>query len=348
MLRGAIVGFGNVAVHGHLPGWLGRADVEIVAAADPSRARRPVFERLLPRARWYDSIEALLAAEALDFVDICAPPAAHEAVARAALARGLHVLCEKPLVFAPDDIAALAALAASRGRALWTVHNWHHAPIVREVRRLVREGAIGDVRRCLWQTLRTEPAEAGDGDAGNWRLDPVVAGGGILVDHGWHAFYVLYGWLARAPIRIGATLETRRHARWPVEDTATVRLEYPEAIAEVFLTWAADARRNRVELDGTEGSIRVEGDTVLLRHNGCERRWVFEEPLSGGSHHPDWFAGVASGFIADVTGAGPRGANLAEASLCVTLQALARASSRKGGTVMDVPSAPGPDRRSFR
>ncbi len=342
MLRGAIIGLGNVAVHGHLPGWLARRDVEFVAAVDVSPTRRPVLEGLLPRARWYDSVEALLAAEALDFVDVCTPPAAHAAAVRAALGRGLHVLCEKPLVCTPDDLGSLAALAASTGRALWTVHNWHHAPIVREVRRLVRGGAIGAVRRCLWQVLRTKPAVAGDGDANNWRLDPAVAGGGILVDHGWHAFYVLHGWLGQTPTRLAATLETRRHMQWPVEDTAAVRLEFPDMTAEVFLTWAADVRHNRVELDGTEGAIQVDDDTVVLRRNGSERRWTFPAGLSGGSHHADWFDGVASGFVAEATGSGPRGANLAEASLCVTLLSSAQASSRGGGDALAVAIPPLP------
>src|SRR5918911_4225468 len=191
MLRGALIGVGNVAVHGHLPGWLSRQGVEIVAGTDLRPARRLEFHSRLPQARWYDSVDELLTGEALDFVDISTPPATHAALIRSALEHGLHVLCEKPLVCKPEDLSALVRLAAEADLVLYAVHNWLHAPVVRKVRDLARQGAIGQVKRCLWQTLRTQPAAAADAQAGNWRLDPAMAGGGILVDHGWHVFYVL-------------------------------------------------------------------------------------------------------------------------------------------------------------
>ena len=93
MLRGAVIGLGNVALHGHLPGWLGRSDVRIVAAADARPAQRAQCEGLLPAARWYDSAGDLLAGEPLDFVDICTPPSSHAELILRSLDRGLHVLC---------------------------------------------------------------------------------------------------------------------------------------------------------------------------------------------------------------------------------------------------------------
>ncbi len=342
MLRGAIIGLGNVAVHGHLPGWLSRRDVEIVAATDASSERRSLMDARLPGRRWYDSTETLLAGEALDFVDICTPPATHADLIRSALRRGRHVLCEKPLVCRMDDFRELARAAEEGDRVLFTVHNWHHAPIVRFVRDLLRGEAIGEVTRVRWRTLRTKPAVTGDGRGGNWRLDPAMAGGGILVDHGWHVFYILHGWLEQAPTRVSARLETRRHTQHPLEDTATVRLEFPHAVGEVFLTWAADARQTGAELEGTRGSIRVEENTVVLNAAGAdqpEQRWTFPSSLSDGSHHPDWFGGVADGFVAGLRDETARRANLSEASLCVAQVAMAQESSRQGGAWLPIEDA---------
>lgn len=342
MLRGALIGLGNVAVHGHLPGWAGRRDVEIVAATDASPERRSLMDTHLPGKRWYDSIEALLAGEALDFVDICAPPATHAGLIRSALKRGLHVLCEKPLVCGMEELRELTRMAEEADKALFTVHNWHHAPIIRFVRDLLRQGAIGEVRHCGWEVLRTKPAITGSGQGGNWRLDPAMAGGGILVDHGWHAFYVLHGWMAQAPTRVSARLETRRHTQYPIEDTATVRLEFPHAAGEVFLTWAADARQTGAELEGTRGSIHIEGNTVALKTAGTDRAeqsWTFPSSLSEGSHHPDWFGGVADGFMAGMRDRTARRDNLSEASLCVAQLAMAQESSRQGGAWLPLEDA---------
>lgn len=342
MLRGAIIGLGDIAVRGHLPGWSRRRDVEIVAVTDTRPTRRAECEACLPGARWYDSIDALLADASVDFVDICTPPSSHAPLIRRALRGGLHVLCEKPLVYSLDDFRSVAKLAAATGRVLHTVHNWHHAPIVRRIWELLRDGEIGRVTRVVWETLRTRPAGAGDPHSGNWRVDPAVAGGGVLTDHGWHVFYILQRWLQARPTSVRARLETRQQAGWPVEDTATLTLTFPRATADVLLTWASDVRRNRAELTGTAGVIEFQDDTLTLKRHGRarNRRWLFPSTLSDGSHHPDWFDPVVSQFLAEVAGAAPRSANLAEASLCVALEVLARESSRRGAHVLSL-SMPG-------
>lgn len=341
-LRGAIIGLGNVAVAVHLPGWRRRDDVLIVAATDVDPTRRPHDETALPGARWYDSAEALLADAELDFVDICTPPSSHAPLIRSALERGLHVLCEKPLVRSVDELAAVARLAAATGRVLHTVHNWHHAPIVERTSELIAQGAIGHVTHVVWHTLRTRPAPVADGRGANWRLDPAVAGGGVLIDHGWHVFYILQRWIGEPPTAVSARLETRRHAGWPVEDTATVRVTFARATADVLLTWASDERGNWAELHGTEGTIELHDDTLVLKQPGRERRLPCPPALSNGSVHPDWFDPVTHRFLAEMTGAAPPGSNLAEASLCVVLASLARESSRHAGRVLPVPTPVGP------
>jgi len=332
MRRGAIIGLGNVALHGHLPGWRRRRDVEIVAVTDVRPEQHALVSAHAPLARWYPTAAELVAEASVDFVDICTPPSSHAPLIRQALERGRHVLCEKPLVSAPDDLPPLARLAEKTGRALHTVHNWHHAPIVRRTAELIREGRIGRVTHVIWHTLRSRPALAGDQrSGGNWRVDPAIAGGGVLSDHGWHVFYVIQRWIGVPPVAVSARLERRRHTAWNVEDTASVRVTYPEAIAEILLTWASDVRRNWAEVGGTAGTLELHDDTLVLKSDGPDASWSCPPPMSDGSHHPDWFDAVASEFLAEMSGAVPRGANLAEARLCLALEQAARESSRQGG-----------------
>ena len=333
MQRGAIIGLGNVALHGHLPGWRRRRDVEIVAVTDARPEQHALVSAHAPGAHWYTTSAELLAEASVDFVDICTPPSSHAPLIRQALERGCHVLCEKPLVSAPDDLAPLAWLAEKTGRVLHTVHNWHHAPIVRRTADLIREGQIGRVEHVIWHTLRTRPASAGDERTGNWRVDPAVAGGGVLSDHGWHVFYIVQRWVGEPPVSVSARLERRRHTAWDVEDTASVRVAFSEATAEILLTWASDVRRNWAEVGGTAGTLELHDDTLVLKSDGpgADSSWSCPPPMSDGSHHPDWFDAVATEFLAEATGAAPRGANLAEARLCVELEQAARESSRLGG-----------------
>ena len=118
MLRGAFIGFGNVAAKGHLPGWQSVKDVQIIAATDVVATQRKAFLEACPAARWYESVDALLSDKTLDFVDICTPPSSHPGLIKRALDVHLHILCEKPLATRIEDAQAIAAAAAGSGRAM--------------------------------------------------------------------------------------------------------------------------------------------------------------------------------------------------------------------------------------
>ena len=331
MLRGAFIGFGNVAAHGHVPGWRERGDAAIVAACDAVESRRRVFLDIFPQGRWYGTVDDLLTNETLDFVDICTPPGSHAALILRAVNAGLDVLCEKPLVTRVEDAISLASARA--GRVIHCVHNWLEAPICRSITSLINEGAIGAVRSVRWQTLRMQPAVAVTTDgAENWRVNPAAAGGGILFDHGWHALYCVNHWIGRTPHGITASLQTRRFHEWPLEDTATLELEYDGANSHIFLTWAADERANRIEVEGEKGRIQVDGGRIVLKGPSGVHNLADAQSLSEGSHHPDWFAGVAKDFCNAV--AGRTAGNLDDAVICARLIELAKKSSASGNARM--------------
>ena len=86
MLRGAFIGFGNVAAKGHLPGWQSVNDDEIVAATDAIAAQGKVFLEACPGGQWHKTVDELLSDKTLDFVDICTPPSTHAALIKRAWA----------------------------------------------------------------------------------------------------------------------------------------------------------------------------------------------------------------------------------------------------------------------
>ncbi len=334
MLRGAFIGFGNVAAKGHLPGWQSRNDVRIVAATDVLSTRRDAFLEACPKGRWYESVNDLLSGETLDFVDICTPPSSHVAFIKQALEADLHVLCEKPLVTRLKDAQFVAAASASAGRVVYTVHNWLKAPICLKISALIDAGAIGTTRSISWRTLRTQPAVTFAPEGGtNWRGDPAIAGGGILFDHGWHALYCIVRW-AGPPRAIAAVLEKRRFHELPLEDTATVALDLISGTGQIYLTWAGEERSNHIEIEGEQGYINVANDRVVLKTNSGEHHWSCLPSLSEGSHHQDWFVGVAEDFRVAATAGNKH--NLEEAVLCARLIDLAQRSSVAGGIRLSI------------
>lgn len=340
MLRGGFLGFGNVAEAGHALGWRRCRDARIVAAVDGVPERRARFETAFPDASFYPDMEAMLAAETLDFVDICTPPGSHAALVARAQAAGLHVLCEKPTVTRAADLEPLAAASRRQGLALHTVHNWLKAPVAEKVTALIDGGAVGSVRSVRWETLRTQPAVTVPSEAkDNWRTDPVHAGGGILVDHGWHAFYCVARWAGGRARSVMASLDQRKWTDWALEDTAEVAIDFGDATASVFLTWSAQERANSIAVEGERGAITVSGATLTLEAGGGRETFECPPALSEGSHHPDRFAGVRDDFLAAIVGERPD--NLDEAVLCARLIECAKASDAGEGRPVPFPGAAG-------
>lgn len=334
-MRGAVIGFGKAAELAHLPALKNRQEFQVVAAADPLGGRRTRAQDLIPEIRLYPDLESLLAGEpGLDFVDICTPPRSHVALVEAALHHGCHVLCEKPLALAPQEFQQLREVADRAAAALVTVNNWKYAPLVSLATTMVRAGAIGRVRRLEWQVYRTSAAGGG---LSAWRQDPAHSLGGILVDHGWHAFYLLREWAGGPPRAVRARL--REEAAAPgVEVEAEVELQFPGVDGRLFLTWQARQRRNRGLIQGTAGEIiladdrlsRLAGDEIIESHS-------FPEKLSAGSHHPQWMAGVLDEFLEEICVPAKRGRNLREALDCARLIRLAYHSQKTASAWVNFP-----------
>ncbi|MCC6850497.1 MAG: Gfo/Idh/MocA family oxidoreductase [Deltaproteobacteria bacterium] len=336
------MGFGNVAVEGHLPAWRQHKLFNIVAVCDPSETRLALAADALPAARRYATIDELLLNERLDFVDVATPPASHAAIALAALAKRVAVLSEKPLATRWDDLRRIRTAARAARAVVFTAHNWKYAPIIRTAKRTLRRGDIGTVSHVRLETIRSAPPT----DAGTdrtWRLDPATAGGGILVDHGWHAFYLARHLADADPIAISAVTSQRKFTTAGVEDTAECTIEFPNARAEIFLTWAGDTRRNSGTVTGALGALTIADGSLITALGGrppVETR--FAQPLSAGSYHPDWFATMLDDFHAEVSDPAVRGDNLREAEACGRLLERAYQSSASGGARVALEDAPPP------
>jgi predicted dehydrogenase len=293
--------------------------------------------RLIPNIRVYDDLELMLDGERLDFLDVASPPAYHAATARMAVAAGAHVLVEKPLCLARDEFESLRAAASSRARVLMCVHNWKHAATYRLAHDLIVAGRLGEMRYVALDRLRTAPAGIGLGANGRWRLG-AASGGGILIDHGWHVFYLMR-WLMGGldPAAISAFMGVGQAA--PVEDVADLRVILPgDRIASAHLSWRSPVRRTRAMLYGSEAALEIDGDRVTLTARSGKSEDVSPTPEPDDSYHSAWFAGMAADFeraVRESIEGGVESAtaaeNLAEARAALVLTVGAQESSRLGG-----------------
>ena len=313
MLRGAIIGFGAVAANGHWPPYARSQDLKIVAIVDRNDERRKAARELSTGIEIFAALEELAQSTSLDFVDICTPPALHAELVLEALRRGWNVLCEKPLVLDLADIDKIRKAAGTSGRAVLPVHNWKYAPILRRASEALRAGSIGRLQHVEIETLRFEDCAAFDPTHPNWRRNPALAGGGILFDHGWHAIYLARHWFNEDPADVSATLH--KVASAGVEDEATLTLKFRSGEARIFLTWRARERGNKIRLFGEEGVIAIDDDTLTIGNDSVR----FEQALSRGSHHADWFETMLPDVVASFRSPETSRAAFEEAAVCLSV-----------------------------
>ena len=355
-LRGGIVGFGFIAERGHAPAYRSLPAFEVAAVADVCPARREVARAAFPDARICASAEELLEDDALDFVDVCTPPADHAKIALAALDRGLHVLCEKPMATTLEDARAMLATARRAQRTLFPCHNYRHSPIVKAVRKLLDEGEIGKVHLVTLQTFRNTHAKGVPEWRPDWRRERKYSGGGIAMDHGSHTFYLAFDWLGAHPTAITARMSTI--GAYDTEDNFACSIAFPTGTASAHLSWTAGCRKVIYTLHGERGAIRVEDDdlevTVAQGPLDAPRGWDVRRSavLSrwADASHVQWFASLLDSFRAAVLAGEYVGRDAEDALRSVELITRAYASAKSGSRELHVglevvPTADGHERR---
>ncbi len=322
-IKGAIIGFGHIAANGHVPAYKRNPKFEICAVYDSCPDRKRINERLLPKSRFYSCVEELFKKEQIDFIDIATPPALHAKYILEALKNRKHVLCEKPLVLELEDLKKIWQGIKESGCTVVTVHNWRYSPITQKISQIMASGDIGRAKEIEYRVIRTKPSVAvGEEDKpeSNWRLNPSVAGGGILVDHGWHAFYLVNEWANSKPQKIECRLENRKFQDIPVEDTALVNVSYPKGTkARLFFTWAGDKRQNTIVIKAENGILSCLDDRIIVENGKNHYEIAFDEGLSAGSHHPEWYHMVLNEFFDELTDKSKRTNNFKEAATCFNM-----------------------------
>jgi predicted dehydrogenase len=134
--------------------------------------------------RCYKTFEEMAEAEAkrpdkIDFVVIVTPNNTHFASAKAFLNAGIHVVCDKPLVFEAAEAQELADLAKKNKLLFGVTYSYTGYPAVKQVREMLKNGEIGEIRFVnaeYPQEWLATPAEKGDNKQAKWRADPKISG----------------------------------------------------------------------------------------------------------------------------------------------------------------------------
>jgi len=272
-LRSAVLGAGMIgAVHARAINAAG-GRVSLVVDREAGNAREAA--RLARAERWSTSLEDAVGPD-IDIVHICLPNHLHAPVARAAIAAGKHVVCEKPLATDVDDAGELARAARTQGVVTAVPFGYRFSPGVREARARIQHGDLGDLRILHGHYLQDWLLEP---SAYNWRVDAELGGPSrAFADIGSHLADMIEFVSGHRIVELVALMQTLQPTRLasgsrkafaaaagdgtPVavttEDTASVLFRTDRgASGSMLVSQASPGRKNRLwfELDGADASV---------------------------------------------------------------------------------------------
>ncbi len=135
----------------------------------------------------------------IDWVYIATPPATHFELAMAAMLHGKHVLCEKPLVFEPEQAAELLQVSKETGLRILDATSFPYHPRTRAILEIIKSGKLGSLRKitiaCSFSDLLSRPSDH--------RWQPAL-GGGCLMDLGWYCVHASLFLADKLPVSIQA------------------------------------------------------------------------------------------------------------------------------------------------
>ncbi len=269
-IRIGLIGAGGIA-GAHVAGYLRNPEtVAFAAIADPIAENAEKRRGDDPDVRVYSDYRDMIAAGGLDAVDICLPHHLHADAVIAAADAGLHVLCEKPLCLTAEEAAAIAAAVERNGVTVMCAHNQLFLPAVAAAKELIDSGALGRVYE-----VRTTDSFFNDftPESMGWRAHAATAGGGELIDTGYHPLYLLQHLAGGTPVEVTAMLSRHRLEFMEGEDSAQVLVRYDNGVVgHVTTSWAYQPAvgTEKFSLVGEKGALSSDGNTLISRLRGEE------------------------------------------------------------------------------
>lgn len=262
-LRLGIVGLGNMGrAHAHTIRGGKVPRCRLAAVCDENPGRLEEFDSV---ARFSDSAKMIASGE-IDAILIATPHYSHTTIGIAALKAGLHVLVEKPISVHKADCQRLIAAHKSKKQVFAAMFNQRTDTFYQKIRELVREGALGEIRRVTWTItdwFRTEAYYA----SGGWRATWAGEGGGVLLNQCPHNLD-LYQWIFGMPDKVRGFCQIGRHHDIEVEDDVTAYFEYKNGMTGVFITSTGEAPgANRLEISGENGRLVYEKGVLSFVRN---------------------------------------------------------------------------------
>jgi Predicted dehydrogenases and related proteins len=249
----AIIGLGRIADH-FMRGVLatGNSAITGLVSGHRDKAEHIAAQYNVPQASIYsyENFDEIAKNPAIDAVYVALPNSMHAEYTIRAAKAGKHVLCEKPMALNIAECEAMIAACKKANVKLMIAYRCHYEPIQLKAIDIIRSGKLGKVQVI-------ESAFGFSEDAGEWRLDKKLAGGGPLYDVGIYCLNACRYLTGEEPVDFSAVASVVDHdGRFEtVEESLVWTMKFPSgAVASCSTTYGAPM----------DGFFRVHGSKGVL------------------------------------------------------------------------------------
>ena len=274
-IKWGIIGCGDVAEHKGGPALYNVEDSELLGVTDINLEKAKDFANRHNAKKYYATAEEMLNDKEINAVYVATPVRFHCEYSIQSAEAGKHVLCEKPFAMNAEENKQMIEVCRKNKVKLAAAYYRRFFPHIQKIKSLIAEGAIGDI--VLAQSNYTgyyNPAKIYPDDLSQWRTDPQMAGGGVVMNCGSHRIDLL-GYLLDDVAEVSAFVDTL-HCNYSVEDSSVIIMRFAMG-AQAVANFNQNVRTSTDEfaIYGTEGRIVAtpldSGNILLHQTSGIKK-----------------------------------------------------------------------------
>lgn len=300
-----IMSFAHLHAEGYINNLRNAPGVEMIGIADEDLERGERFARQF-NAHLFRSYEEMLSTRP-DGVLICSENSKHRPLAEMAAAAGVNVLCEKPLATTVEDSRAILSACERAGVVLMTAFPMRFSTPLEEVKQRLDAGDLGSVL-CFNASNQGElPKKHRD-----WFVDPLLAGGGAIMDHTVHLVDIMRWYLGSEITEVYAQHNQIFHAgEVEVETGGMVMVTFQnEVFASIDCSWSRPSYWPAwgglsFEMVTSRGAVLVDAfkqNLTIFSHSIQRPAWAFWGSDANQAMVDEFVAAIREKRPAKVTG----------------------------------------------
>ncbi len=277
-LQVGIAGLGHQSLEDHIPAVKASPDVNLAGVVEIDDKKLKAFLSENKGVKGYKNFSDLFKNHKIDFIIVAVPHYLHYEILKEAIGRKIHILKEKPFAVSLAQAKELGKLAQANNVQIMVTLQRRFNPIYSTFFQLIDKIGTPFFIETKYTFFTDSPHKG-------WRGKKALAGGGCLIDMGYHIIDLLM-WYFGLPDKVFAEMScsAKENVEYDAEDTAQVVFKYEtkKIFGSLLVSRVIPPKQEYIKVFGTRGIIHIErGKIERLSPNG-----ELQESLKRDQHWP--------------------------------------------------------------